>query len=241
MITGGTTSRAALALAASLALLGGPTVGNADAGAGAAPRPAPASDAPPATLLSGAAARGAATDPVLALLAVERMSCTFREEKRVALLARPLTSSGTIHFERSRGIARSTKAPKVEHVVLTRTSLRIRTASKSEEIPLDKSKDLRAFALIFPTLLRGDRAELERSFELGLHGSTRDWWALTFTPKAASLKKLVKQVVVFGRKAEVVSLRVTEASGDTTVTQLTDIRKNADVTETEIATAFGAR
>jgi outer membrane lipoprotein-sorting protein len=229
MIAVGTTSRAALALAASLALLGRPAVASAGA------------DAPPATLLSGDAARGAATAPVLALLTLDRMSCTFREEKRIALLARPLVSTGTIHFERDRGIARSTKTPRVEHVVLTRTTLRIRSAAKTEEIPLDKSKDLRAFALIFPSLLRGDRLELERAFELGLHGSTRDWWALTFTPKAPSLRKLVKRVVVFGRKTEVVSLQVTEASGDTTVTQLTGIRKNADVPDTEIATAFGAR
>lgn len=217
-----------IALVASLAILAGPAVAS------------PRDDRPPATLLAGEPARGAAADPVFELLRLERLSCKFSEEKRVALLARPLTSTGTIHFDRERGIARSTLTPKVQQVVLTRTSLRIRTARKTEEIPLDKSKDLRAFALIFPTLLRGDRAELERAFDLGLYGSAKDWWALAFTPKTASLKKLVQRVVVFGRKTEIVSLQVVEASGDTTVTQLTDIRKNADVPATEIATAFGA-
>jgi outer membrane lipoprotein-sorting protein len=124
--------------------------------------------------------------------------------------------------------------------VLTRTTLRIRKGEHTEDIPLDKSQDLKAFALIFPTLLRGERGELERAFDLGLYGSDHDWWALAFTPKAESLKKLVKRVVVFGRQGEVVGLQVTEASGDTTDTRLTDVRRNADVPDAELTAAFGA-
>src|SRR4029078_12713587 len=140
---------------------------------------------------------------------------TFSEQKHIALLARPLRSTGTIAFERNRGIARTTVSPKPAQVVLTKTSLRIRTHDRTEDIPLDKTKDLKAFALIFPTLLRGERTELERAFDIGLFGSDKGWWALSFTPKADSLRALVKRVVVFGRKAELVSLQVIEASGDT--------------------------
>jgi len=228
MTTGGSTRWVAAAIAAILAVSAGPVTA------------APAVDAPPATLISGVPARGAAIDPVFKLLALQRLGCKFSEEKRVALLARPLKSTGTIYFERDKGIARTTLTPKVQHVVLTRTTLRITTDKKSEEIPLDKSKDLKAFALIFPTLLRGDRAELEKSFTIGLHGSDKDWWALTFTPKTDSLKKLIKRVVVFGKKTEIVSLQIAEASGDTTETRLTDLVKNADVPDAEIAKAFGA-
>ena len=212
------------------------------AGAEPAPKPAPkaASDAPPAGLVTGDAARGTALDPVFAHFKLERLSCKFSEEKHIALLARPLRSSGTIYFERDKGIARTTLQPKVSQVVLTRTTLRIRKDQHSEEIPLDKSKDLKAFALIFPSLLRGERSELERAFELGLYGSDRDWWALAFTPKTDSLKKLVKRVVVFGKQGEVVALQVTEASGDTTDTRLTEVRRNADVPDAELAAAFGA-
>lgn len=227
MILGGSSRWLALAITA-IAAIAGP------AGADSA------TDAPPKTLVAGEPARGTAIDPVFKLLALQRLGCTFSEEKRVALLARPLKSTGTIYFERDRGIARSTLTPKVQHVVLTRTTLRIKTDKKSEEIPLDKSKDLKAFALIFPTLLRGERAELEKSFAIGLHGSDKDWWALTFTPKTDSLKKLVKRVVVFGKKTDLVSLQIVEASGDTTDTRLTDIKKNADVPDAEIAKAFGA-
>lgn len=198
------------------------------------------SDVPPSSLLSGEAAHGAALDPVFARLKLERLRCRFSEEKHIALLARPLRSTGTLVFERSQGIARTTLTPKVLKVVLTTTSLRIHKDQRTEEIPLDKSKDLKAFALIFPTLLRGDRAELERVFEIGLFGSDTTWWALAFTPRTDSLRTLVRSVVVFGHKDAVVSLRVAEASGDTTETRLTEVRKNGDVPDSEIATAFGA-
>jgi outer membrane lipoprotein-sorting protein len=213
-------------------------------GAGVAAVAGPAargdSDAPPASLLSGEAAHGAAIDPVFAHVRLERLSCRFSEEKHIALLARPLRSTGTITFERGKGIARTTLTPKAAQVVVTTTSLRIRKDNHTEEIPLDKTRDLKAFALIFPTLLRGDRSELERAFEIGLYGSDSDWWALTFTPRTDSLRGLVRRVVVFGRKGEIVSLQVAEASGDTTDTRLTEIHTNANVPDAEIATAFGA-
>jgi outer membrane lipoprotein-sorting protein len=199
-----------------------------------------AADAPPATLISGEPARSAKQDPVFKLLEQQRLACTFTEEKHVALLARPLTSSGTIVFDRDKGIVRAVLKPKPQKVVLTKTSLKIVKGKTVEEIPLDKSKDLKAFALIFPTLLRGERFALEKSFDIGLYGSEADWWALTFAPRSAALKKFVKTVTVFGKKTDVVALRIVEASGDSTDTQLADVRLNKDVPDTEIAAAFGA-
>ncbi len=210
------------------------------AGPAAADVPASPSAAPPATLVSGTPARGAKLDPVFKLLEQQRLACKFAEQKHVALLARPLTSTGTIVFERDKGIVRAVLTPKPQMVVLTKTSLKIVKGKTVEEIPLEKSKDLKAFAMIFPTLLRGERAALEKSFDIGLYGSDADWWALTFAPKSEALKKFVKTVTVVGKKTDVVALRVVEASGDSTDTQLTDVRRNKDVPDTEIAAAFGA-
>jgi outer membrane lipoprotein-sorting protein len=209
-------------------------------GSAAAPVKAADGDMPPSSLLSGKPVHGAAIDPVFAHLQLDRMSCEFSEDKHIALLARPLRTTGTIYFERDKGVARTTLTPRAQKVVVTKTSLRIRSDQRTEEIPLDKSKDLKAFALIFPTLLRGDRNELERAFEIGLFGSDGGWWALSFTPKTDSLRALVRSVVVFGRKGELVSLRVAEASGDVTDTRLTKVRRNGAVPDSEIASAFGA-
>ena len=203
--------------------------------------PAATSETPPAKLVSGEPSHDAAKlDAVFAQFKLTRLSGKFSEEKHIALLARPLKSSGTVFFDRDRGISRMTVTPKPEHVVLTKTSLRITKNQKTETIPLDKSKDLRAFALVFPAMLRGDRAEIEHAFGIGLYGRTDDWWAVALTPSNESLGKLIKKVVVIGHKTRLVSLQVVEASGDTTDTQFTDIHENADVPDSEIATAFGS-
>jgi outer membrane lipoprotein-sorting protein len=209
--------------------------------AGARVAAAPAKpEAPPANLVSGEPARGAAIDPVFAHFKLDRLACTFQEDKHIALLARPLHSTGAIYYARDRGVARETRTPRPERVVVSKTSLRIRKGDHVEDIPLDKSKDLKAFALIFPTILRGDRGELERSFDIALYGSDAAWWALAFTPKAESMRALLRRVVVFGNKDQLVALQIVEASGDTTDTRLADVRRNAEVPDAEITAAFGA-
>jgi len=200
---------------------------------------APPADEPPANLLSAPPAKAAALDAIFAQFKLERLRCKFSEEKRIALLAKPLRATGTMYFSRDIGVARLSETPKKEQLVVTPTVVRIRKGTRTEEIPLDKSKDLKAFALIFPTLLRGDRAGLQQAFTITLRGSDKDWWALTFVPKSASLAKLVTKVVVFGKKTDLFSLQVTEQSGDTTNTRLLEITKNADVPDAELKAAFG--
>jgi hypothetical protein len=206
----------------------------------AAPAAPAASDAPPRTLLSGTPAHGAAVDPVFARLQLRRLRCGFRDEKHIALLARPLVSTGVITFDRDRGIVRETRAPHAEKAVLTRTALRIQKGDHVEDIPLDKTRDLQAFALVFPTLLRGERTDIERSFDVALYGRADGWWALELTPRSDSLRALVRRVIVFGRAGELAALQIAEASGDTTDTRLSEVHKNGDVPDAEIAAAFGA-
>jgi hypothetical protein len=233
--------RACAGLAAALGVL---VAGAARIAAAAPPAPPPAapaaSDGPPANLMSGPPAHGAALDAVFARLQLQRLRCAFHDQKRIALLARPLQSSGVITFDRDRGIVRSTTAPHAEKAVLTRTALRIQRGDHVEDIPLDRSKDLQAFALIFPTLLRGERPAIERSFDIALYGRAEGWWALELTPRSDSLRALVRRVVVFGRAGELAALQITETSGDTTDTRLSDLHKNGDVPDAEIAAAFGA-
>ncbi len=191
---------------------------------------------------TGAPSDRAAIDPLfhrLRLDRIDRLRAQFSEEKHIALLARPLRQSGTIYFDRTRGIARVTLAPTPERVVLTASALRIEKGQKREEIRLDQSKALRAFALVFPALLRGDRAELEAAFTLELGGTAAEAWSLTLTPRDPALCGLVARVVVSGRGAEVASLQIVEASGDVTDTRFSGIARNEAVPAAEVARGFG--
>ena len=199
---------------------------------------------PPAACPRADASEPAALDPLFELLRLDRLQrlkAEFAEEKHIALLARPLRQTGTIYFDRSRGIARVTRTPRPERMVLTATSLRVEKGNKLEEIQLDKSKALKAFALVFPALLRGERAELEAAFGLRLRGAVKQAWSLTLTPKDPALCGLITRVVVSGKGAEVSSLQVMEASGDSTSTRLSGIARNDAVPAAEVARGFGGR
>ncbi len=197
------------------------------------------SDTPPADLVTAKPADATTLAAVMKLLGVTRLAADFKEQKHSALLARPLVTKGTLVYERERGLVRSVTAPRPHQVVVTQTTLTFRKGSRTETVPLAKSRDLKAFALVFPALLRGDRDEIARSFELAVRGSAQDWWALTLTPKAESLKKLITSVVVIGRGNEVRELRVVEASGDHSEMTLSAIRTNSDVADSEL-TGFGS-
>lgn len=199
----------------------------------------PRRDTPPPGLVTGEPARGASLDAVIARVAFDRLMCKFSEDKRVALLARPLKSTGMIYFDRAKGVVRQASTPKAGEVVVTKDAVRIRDGRRVETIPLAKSRELRAFATVFPTVLRGDRAELESSFEIGLFGSERGWWALAFTPRSEALRAMITRVLVFGHGTDIVSLQVSEASGDRTDTRLFDVAVNGAVSDAVIASAFG--
>jgi hypothetical protein len=186
--------------------------------------------------------RAGAVGPLFELLRLDgltRMRAEFSEEKHIALLARPLRSTGTLYFDRARGIARVAATPRAERVVLSQAALRIERGDRVEEIPLDKSRALRAFALVFPALLRGERQTLEATFDLELSGSARAAWSLALVPRDPALCGLIQRVVVSGHGADVAALQVVEASGDTTDTALAGIARNEAVPAAEIAKAFG--
>jgi hypothetical protein len=87
----------------------------------------------PATLMRETPTRdGSKLDRVFAHLKLDRLRCTFSEQKHIALLARPLKSTGTILFHRDKGVVRTTLTPKPQRVVVTKTSLRIRTDQRTE-------------------------------------------------------------------------------------------------------------
>lgn len=215
-----------------------PAASAAPTASAAAAAPAPAlTEAELNALLEAKSKEPAAR--MLELLAFERLRCTFSEEKQVALLKRPLRSGGFIVFDKQEGVARITRSPRPAKAVVTRTTLRLTRGKRYEEIALDKSKELRAFAMVFPALLRGDREELERSFELVGFGSSKGRWGLRLSPRGDALRKLVRQVLVVGKGGTLLLLEVVEASGDRSRTWLTEQRTGAEVTGEELAAAFG--
>lgn len=196
---------------------------------------APVPETAPATLLDSKPAGASTLAAVMKMLGVDRMAADFVEQKHSSLLAKPLVTKGTLVYARDRGLVRTVAGPRAQQVIVTQKALTIKKGKRTDTVPLAKSKDLQAFALVFPALLRGDRDEIAQAFDLAVRGSEQDWWALTLTPKAASLRKMIDEVVVIGHGHEVRELRVVEASGDHSEMALSSIRTNSDVADNELS------
>lgn len=165
----------------------------------------------------------------------------FREEKQIALLVAPLKSEGTVHFDRTKGLARHTLAPSKRSIFLepgARGTLSSWDGMRTETIQLSGQPALRAFADGFSMFLAADRAGLERVFRLELSGDPTGKWRLVLTPLTPPLRKLVKELEVAGRGTTLSTLRISEASGDVSTTTFFDVEPSKKYTAAELTAVF---
>ena len=158
-----------------------------------------------------------------ALAASPGLFARFHEEKQIALLVAPLTSDGTVHFDRRFGLARHTLAPRPQSVLLAGRTLQIWDGTRTETITLSSSGALKALADVFWMVLMADRAGIDRAFEASFSAQPGGGWRLSLAPRSTELRGLVSGIDVVGRDAVVASLKVTEASGDVSTTTFTDV------------------
>jgi Outer membrane lipoprotein carrier protein LolA len=146
----------------------------------------------------------------------------FEEERRIALLAAPMRSSGTLHFDRKNGLVRHTEKPKKQSLRLQGSNLTIWDGSKLETVSL-QNPTLRAFAEAFVRFLASDRSGLEKDFQIGFAKSGADAWKLTLVPKAEALKGILQSLEVTGRMQVASKLVVLEASGDSSTLTFSEV------------------
>ena len=153
------------------------------------------------------------------------LQASFREEKRMALLAAPLVNEGVIYFVPNGGsprLARHTTAPAPSVVIIDGASLRVADGSGREEIALDRNPPVRLFVDSFVKIFAGDRAALASMYamELATEGPR---WTLRLRPKVSPIDKLVERVEIAGEGVVIASMRVVEVGGDETVTTFSSV------------------
>jgi outer membrane lipoprotein-sorting protein len=189
-------------------------------------RPAPALAAGPASApIAGAAAQGPLTiDSLMARFrSIPGLSAHFREEKHIALLAQPLVSEGTVHYAPPGRIARHTLTPSASSVVLDGNTLRFGDGKNERAIDVAASPVVRAFVDSFLAVLAGDRATLERSFQVDFRSPSGQKWEITLTPRDASLTRIIKDIRFVGDGLVLAQMRIREGTGDEGVTTFSDV------------------
>jgi outer membrane lipoprotein-sorting protein len=167
-----------------------------------------------------ASAQTLTAESVLARFArIEGLTLRFHEVKQIALLSSPIVTDGTIAYSRPGRLVRRSGS---QAVLIDGGSLRMSDGGRQERIDLAAQPIVRSFVDSFLLLLAGDRAGLERDHALTFVVDA-DGWTLTLRPRAAPLTEFLRDVVFRGRGDVLLSMTMTEVSGDVTTTTFTDV------------------
>jgi outer membrane lipoprotein-sorting protein len=164
-------------------------------------------------------------DALLAKLAkVQGLSARFREEKRLSLVAVPLISEGTIHYQKPRLLARHTLSPSKSSVLLSGNTVRFSDATRTQSLGLDTQPALRLLVDTFVSVLAGDKAALARLSQLSLEDKGADGWRIKVVPKDPKLLRIVRALSFEGKGSELSSMELVDGHGDVTRTSFSQVR-----------------
>jgi Outer membrane lipoprotein carrier protein LolA-like len=173
-------------------------VGLAAAGAAAAQTSAPSS----------------AFDELLQLLAARLHGhVTFTEVQQLAILERPLQSSGELLYEAPDRLEKRTLKPKAETLVLQHGVLTAHRGHRTYVLELRDYPQVVPFVESIRATLAGDRAALERVFRVQFDG-TLSHWTLLLVPVDANLAGVVKHIRIEGERDVIRTVEIRQSDGD---------------------------
>jgi outer membrane lipoprotein-sorting protein len=141
---------------------------------------------------------------------------TFVETKRIAMLDRPIESSGELLYTAPDRLEKRTLKPKPESMIVQGSELVIDRGGRTFRVQLDAQPQLAAFIDSIRSTLAGDRKALERSYRLSLQGTQQNW-ALELVPVENKMRGVIKQIRIAGAQDQVKSVEITQADGDSSL------------------------
>lgn len=165
--------------------------------------------------LAGAAPAGFSDlDEVMRLLATRQHGhVEFIEQQFLAVLKRPLESSGELRYDAPDRLEKRTLKPHVETVVLSGGVLTLDRARSRRVMDLHAYPQMLPFVESIRATLAGDRTALERLFHLDFAGSVSRW-TLTLVPLESKVKQAVSQVRIEGIRDQLLKVEIRQPDGD---------------------------
>lgn len=141
---------------------------------------------------------------------------SFVEKKSIAMLNRPVESSGELLYTAPDHLEKRTLKPKAESITVDAGTLLIERGRQKHRLQLQDYPELAAFIDSIRGTLAGDRKALERNYRLNLEGSV-EHWTLQLLPTDKKMLAVVKQIRISGAGDEVRSIEITQADGDSSL------------------------
>lgn len=141
---------------------------------------------------------------------------SFVEKKSIAMLEKPLESSGELRYDAPDRLEKRTLKPKPETMVLDHGILSIERGRQKHELQLQDYPELAVFIDSIRATLAGERQALERNYRLSLEGSRQNW-TLQLLPSDEKMQAVVKRIRIAGVRDAVKRIEITQADGDSSV------------------------
>ena len=178
---------------------------------------ATAAPAPDATMQGQS---GLTLQQLMTLLAQRRHGeVPYVEEDYLAILDRPVKSSGALVYDAPDHLEKRTLKPRRESLVLEGDQLTVQRGHRTYKMQLSSYPQVAPFVDAVRETLAGDEAGLEKVFKVGLTGALADW-KLQLVPLDQEVARKVKQVEIAGARDQIRSVEILQVDGDRSVMTL---------------------
>jgi hypothetical protein len=156
-------------------------------------------------------------DQLMQLLAQTQAGhASFTETKSIAMLQKPVQSSGELFYRAPDYLEKRTLKPSAESMILEGNTLILQRGSKKRTLQLQSYPEIAAFIDSIRGTLAGDMQALQKNYELTVEGDSANW-KLLLVPKEDKMKKVVKQIHISGANNELRTIEIGQADGDSSI------------------------
>jgi hypothetical protein len=141
---------------------------------------------------------------------------SFVETKYIAILDKPVESSGELLFTAPGRLEKRTFKPRAESILIENGTLTVERGRRRNVLRLQDYPELVAFTESIRGTLAGDAEALKRIYALDLEGS-QEGWTLNLRPVEPKMQTLVQRIRIGGSHADVKSIEIEQADKDRSV------------------------
>lgn len=152
---------------------------------------------------------------LMRLLAQQKSGkASFIEKKYIAILDKPLESSGELSFDAPDRLEKRTIKPRPEAMLLDGDQLTVTMFEKRPvNLRLQDHPEVSALVESIRATLSGNQAALEKNYFIDFTGA-QGKWQLTLTPVQKAVAKVVRLVHIDGAQASIKTITFDQADGD---------------------------
>jgi hypothetical protein len=147
---------------------------------------------------------------------------TFQETKHIAMLDRPVETTGELLFTPPDRLEKRSTGLNAERMVVERETVSLERGGRKQVLTLRDNPQVAVFVESIRGTLAGDRAALEKTYRLVLEGDAQNW-RLVLTPRDPQLTRVVARIAITGAQAQVRRVEIEQADGDRSVMHVTPV------------------